>query len=174
MVGKSKTHHKQIPPPYSSASRSSSVTSLPSPTAAASAHRSENEVNALKETKERVTEILSTVFSQSVIPKNSDRNDYENGVSSKNIFHQEEHKVLVSNFTERKEKIFVLFSKNDAKNFFLQELDENRSRNGLLTGKGFVIMTMIMEVCICVCMCVCICICVCVCVCVCTCVYVCE
>ena len=93
-----------------------------------------------------MTEILSTVFSQSETPRTFEGNDYENNVSSKNVFYQEEHKEFVSDFYERKEKIFALFSKNDAKNFFLQELDENRSRNGLLTGKGFVIMTMIMEV----------------------------
>ena len=145
--------------------------------------QNENEILVMKETENRVTEILLTVFSphnnadsneKYEIGINSDKCYYEKEIIDESFFHRKEHEDFLLNFSKRKEEILDLFSKNDAKNFFLQELDERRSRNGLLDSRGFVVMTMIIEVCVCVFMCVCVCVCVyvCMCVCVCVCVYV--
>ena len=225
---KLKTLNTQNPASYTSASRSSSITSLPSPSARSStssstlmqvresetlfidtsAHTStnfysnndcctkspntnthdtksvqgkgrdfqnENDIIVMKETENRVTEILSTVFSpddnsdsnkKSGIAINSDKKYFEEEIIDESFFHRKEHEDFLLNFSKGKEEILDLFSRSYAKNFFLQELDERRSRNGLLSSRGFVVMTMIMEVSMCVCVYVCICVCVCVCVCV--------
>lgn len=122
--------------------------------------QNENEILFMKETENRVTEILLTVFSphdaadsnqNSKIGINSGENHYGKETIDESFFHRKEHEDFLLNFSKRKEEILDLFSKNDAKNFFLQELDERRSRNGLLGSRGFVVMTMIMEVCECVC-----------------------
>jgi RNA binding exosome subunit len=116
----------------------------------------ETDIIVMKETENRVTEILSTVFSpdnnsdsnqKSEIEINSAKDYFEKEIIDESFFHRKEHEDFLLNFSKRKEEILDLFSKNDAKNFFLQELDERRSRNGLLSSRGFVVMTMIMEVC---------------------------
>ena len=77
------------------------------------------EIVAMKETENRVTEILSTVFSpfrdansnlksDMGINSNLNQNNFED-VIDESFFHRDEHEKLIVNLSRRREEILVLF-----------------------------------------------------------------